>query len=168
MKENSYSFEEFGIKTERFLRKYKFLIIFIIVIVIAYYIFGTISENIKTKKIQEANILYKELLLNKNDEKLSKLKELNSNLYFALLFDDKYIEELAKFDFSKEDKLLQELAKARNLNSEILLKDANILNEAYALLKDNKIKEAEIKLNSISSDSAFFRIANSLKHYQGK
>lgn len=168
MKENSYSFEEFGIKTERFLRKYKFLIIFIIVIIIAYYIFNTVSENIKTKKTQEANILYKELLLNKNDEKLSKLKELNSNLYFALLLDDKYIDELAKFDFSKEDKLLQELAKARNLNSEILLKDANILNEAYILLKDNKIKEAEIKLNSISSDSAFFRIANSLKHYQGK
>lgn len=167
MKENTYSVEEFGIKIERFLRKNKFIIIFIIIAIIAYFAFNSINDSIKIKNTKEANSLYNELLITKDNDKLNQLKSLNPNLYLALLMDEKYIEELATFKPSNEDKLLLEIYKAKEFESGIFLKDLRTIQEAYELLQANKIEEARVKLDLISANSVFYKVANSLKHYQG-
>lgn len=167
MKENSYSVEEFGIKVERFIKKYRFLFIFLIIVIVAYFVITSINDSIKQKTKEEANALYNELLITKNNDKLNQLKSLNPNLYLAVLLDEKYLDELLQFNPSNEDKLLLEIYKAREFKSDFFLTDLKTIQEAYVLLKDNKIKEAEVKLNSISANSVFLRIANNLKHYQG-
>lgn len=167
MKENSYSVEEFGIKIERFLKKNKFIIIFIIVAIVAYFVVTSINENIKHKNTLKANTLYNELLISKNTDKLNELKALNPNLYLALLLDEKYLDELANFKPSNEDKLLLDIYKAKEFESGIFLQDLATIQEAYKLLKDNKISEANVKLSSIGANSVFKKIADNLKHYQG-
>lgn len=167
MKENTYSVEEFGIKIERFIKKNKFIIIFIIIAVIAYFATTYINDSIKTKNKIQANNLYNELLITKNNDKLNQLKSLNPNLYLALLMNENYLEELANFKPSNEDILLLEIYKAKEFESGIFLKDLKTIQDAYELLKENKIEEAKVKLDSINGNSVFYKMANSLKHYQG-
>ena len=167
MKENSYGIDELGIKAERFIRKYKFVIIFIIIAIVVYFIATSINEKLAENKRIQSNELYSSLLLNKDLNKLEELKKLNPNLYLALLLDEKYNDELMKFEPSKEDYILIDIYNARNDKSKFFLKDLTNIQNAYKLLKENKIKEAEVLLNTIDDTSAFYRIANNLKHYQG-
>lgn len=166
MKETSYSVEEFGIKIERFFKKHKLKIIVLLVACIGYFIFSLVSEEIYKNKRDKANELYISLLENKDNSKLLELKQLNPNLYLAVLFNDKYIEELEKFEPSNEDELLLEIYKSRNLDSKIFLKDLQTIQTAFSFLKEHKIKEANALLNSITNNSAFYKTANYLKHYQ--
>lgn len=167
MEENSYSATELGIKVERFIKKYKITIILLVLAVVVYFIANTIYEKVQENNKIKANNLYISLLEKKDENKLQELKELNPNLYFATLLNDKYSKELSEFKPDKENLLLIDIYKARTMESKYFLKDLKTLENAFELLKDNKVEEANVLLNSITNNSAFYKIANNLKHYQG-
>ncbi|MBZ7987641.1 hypothetical protein [Campylobacter canadensis] len=169
MKENSYAFDEISIRLERFFRKYKFFIIVLIVLFLAVSIGIYVNNKTKENNFLKANELFLKLEKNYNEDELKQLKSLNSNLYLALIMnDDKYKKELSEFKPTNEDALLIQLYESRNFQSEIFLKDIKLLNQAYALLQENKITQAKDILELIPTNSIFYQDAQRLKHYQGK
>lgn len=167
MENNSYSATELGIKVERFINKNKILIIATVLVIVAYFVGNAVYTKIKENDRNHANEIYTKLLKEKDEKALNELKTLNPNLYLAILLNDKYAKELAEFKPNKEDALLLDIYNARTSQSKYFLKELKTIENAFEMLKSNKINEAKVLLDSITSDSAFYKIANNLKHYQG-
>lgn len=169
MKENSYALDEISIRLERFIKKYKIILIAIISLVVLIGIALYVSDKIKENNIKEANFLFLQLEKKYDENQLKKLQNLNSNLYLSLIMnDDKYLKQLQDFKADDEDALLLQIYKSKTLQSDIFLKDIQHLNKAYKLLQENKIKEAREILNLIPLNSIFYQDAQRLKHYQGQ
>ena len=166
-------FLESMIKGERFFRKYKkFMIIAIIVAVIA--IIGFYSNKIiNDNRIEDANLAYSKLILNPNDANaLSILKEKEPNLYALFSLQQKLdknetngISELANL---KVNPIVKDiiLSQTGDANTQIL-SEYNALLKGFELLKQNKIKEANVEFDKIALDSQLQTLVKNLKHYQG-
>ena len=166
-------FLESMIKGERFFRKYKkFMIIAIIVAVIA--IIGFYSNKIiNDNRIEDANLAYSKLILNPNDANaLSILKEKEPNLYALFSLQQKLdknetngISELANL---KVNPIVKDiiLSQNGNANNQILSEYSTLL-KGFELLKQNKIKEANVEFDKIALDSQLQTLVKNLKHYQG-
>ena len=166
-------FLESMIKGERFFRKYKkFMIIAIIVAVIA--IIGFYSNKIiNDNRIEDANLAYSKLILNPNDASaLNVLKEKEPSLYALFSLgqmldknDTKGISELANL---KVNPIVKDiiLSQTGDANTQIL-SEYNALLKGFELLKQNKIKEANVEFDKIALDSQLQTLVKNLKHYQG-
>ena len=166
-------FLESMIKGERFFRKYKkFMIIAIIVAVIA--IIGFYSNKIiNDNRIEDANLAYSKLILNPSDTNaLSILKEKEPNLYALFSLQQKLdknetngISELANLKVNPivKDIILTQTA---DTNTQIL-SEYNALLKGFELLKQNKIKEANVEFDKIALDSQLQTLVKNFKHYQG-
>ena len=160
------------IRGEKFFKKYKYIIISLIIIILAYVLYTYISSTIKENNIKNSNELYISLLRdiksqNYDTSKEEELKKTNPNLYVFLLLakhldEDKFLEESKNLDL---DPLLKEILNYEQSN---FLLDYDKLLQAYDLLKQDKIEEARILLDQIPSISELKQIADNLKHYQGK
>ena len=160
------------IKGEKILRKYKYYFMSLILIIVLYISSSFIYDNIKENNLLNANDMYLKLLQNNKDEILiQKLKQENINLYTLFL--------LNQIKKDSNNTLLKEIANNENLND--LLKNVTYLNtdeksiflkqyykliQAYNLLQENKIKEANVIFSSIK-DPVLEKIIQNLKHYQG-
>ncbi|MCX2682448.1 hypothetical protein OQH60_00955 [Campylobacter sp. MIT 21-1685] len=165
------------IRSEKFIRKYKFYIVAFLAIVLFLLIFNTVGEMFKQKNIKRSNNLYMHLLANPDDkDALIQLKDANSNLYAVFLMkqlnlnqDDVKLHQQLQ-DLVKEGKvnILLKNILALNLGEKSLfLKDYNKILEAYDLLQQGKFDEASLLLSQIKSDSTLGQIAKNFKHYQG-
>ena len=152
-------FLEKFIKSEKFIKKYKFYILGILVILLLYFAINFIVNFLEEKNIKESNEIYASLIQSPKDkEKLANLKEKNINLYTIFLVNE--------FDKDLDNNLRNILALNLNQKS-FFLKDFNKILEAYKLLEEDKIEEANILLSQIKTDSTLGQIAKNLKHYQG-
>lgn len=170
-------FIENFIKGERFIRKYKFYIFALITILILWFAISFINNKINENNIKESNEIYINLLHNPNNkELLNKLKDKNINLYTIFLMKE-FSNNTDNNEFKQE---LQNLSKDLNINpllrniilvslheKSIFLKNYDKILQAYRLLKENKIEEADILLSQIKENSSLNQIAKNLKHYQG-
>lgn len=170
-------FIENFIKGERFIRKYKFYIFALITILILWFAINCINNEINENNIKESNEIYTNLLHNPNNkELLNKLKDKNINLYTIFLMKE-FSNNTDNNEFKQE---LQNLSKDLNINpllrniilvslheKSIFLKNYDKILQAYRLLKENKIEEADILLSQIKENSSLNQIAKNLKHYQG-
>ncbi len=170
-------FIENFIKGERFIRKYKFYIFALITILILWFAISFINNEINENNIKESNEIYTNLLHNPNNkELLNKLKDKNINLYTIFLMKE-FSNNTDNNEFKQE---LQNLSKDLNINpllrniilvslheKSIFLKNYDKILQAYRLLKENKIEEADILLSQIKENSSLNQIAKNLKHYQG-
>lgn len=170
-------FIEKFIKSERFIKKYKFYILIILALVLLYFAITFIVDTLKEKNIKESNEIYASLMNSPNDKaKLAELKEKNLNLYVIFLMsklskEPENKELLAELSSLYKDKSINNYLKnilALDLNEQsFFLKDFDKLLEAYKLLEEDKIEEANILLSKIKADSTLEQIAKNLKHYQG-
>lgn len=170
-------FIEKFIKSERFIKKYKFYILIILALVLLYFAITFIVDTLKEKNIKESNEIYASLMNSPNDKaKLAELKEKNLNLYVIFLMSNlskepENKELLAELSSLYKDKSINNYLKnilALDLNEQsFFLKDFDKLLEAYKLLEEDKIEEANILLSKIKADSTLEQIAKNLKHYQG-
>lgn len=170
-------FIENFIKGERFIRKYKFYIFALIAILILWFAISFINNKINENNIKESNEIYTNLLYDPNNkELLGKLKDKNINLYAIFLMKE-FSNNTDNNEFKQE---LQNLSKDSNINlllrniiltslheKSIFLKNYDKILQAYKLLKENKIEEADILLSQIKDNSSLSQIAKNLKHYQG-
>ncbi|PHS57932.1 MAG: hypothetical protein COB17_04325 [Sulfurimonas sp.] len=176
-------FFEKAVITEKFVKKYKKLLITLVLAVIVV-IAANIAYNInKQNQVSEANealaILSKD---SKNYNASAELKSLSPNLYDVWLFS----QAIANKDLTTLDKLKNsntlivsdlvsyELAQNAkdasalndySLKQGAIFKDLALVQSAVLLINDNKIDEAHEKLSSISTNSTLYKLVQALSHY---
>ncbi|OCX43520.1 hypothetical protein A7X81_00540 [Campylobacter ornithocola] len=155
------------IKSERFIKKYKYYFITLIVLFIIYF-GGSYFYNLKQESdIQKSNIIFNNLLKNPSDQKLlEELKQKNANLYTIFIMSQKN-QELNQTLNLEIDPLLKQIVLAQNNQKSDFLKDYNTLLVGFDFLKQNDFKNADIEFNKIPINSPLWQIITSLKHYQG-
>ncbi|ENG9379054.1 hypothetical protein ABVN90_002129 [Campylobacter jejuni] len=170
-------FIENFIKGERFIRKYKFYISAVVIILVAWFAGNFIISKINDYKTKEANEIYANLIQDpSNKNLLEQLKNKNTNLYAIFLLKDN-INDFNNTTLQNELKQIYNNAQTNTLlkniialslgDKSIFLKNYDKLLEAYKLLEQNKIEEANVLLSQIKENSSLNQIAKNLKHYQG-
>ena len=169
-------FLESFVKTERFFKKYKKLIVVLIITVIVGSIAFLVKTKLDEKNLYEANIALSNFLENGNQNSLNELKEKNRDLYEIALYLDaknefknadinlKYLKELLDFQVALLNSNQSELDLVSK-KADFLLKDYAIFNQALILVNNQKYAEAREILGKISQDSRAFELATLLKHY---
>ncbi|EAJ0636145.1 hypothetical protein [Campylobacter jejuni] len=170
-------FIENFIKGERFIRKYKFYISAVVIILVAWFAGNFIISKINDYKIKEANEIYANLIQDpSNKNLLEQLKNKNTNLYAIFLLKENINDfnntalqnELKQIYSNTQTNILLKNIIALSLGDKsIFLKNYDKLLEAYKLLEQNKIEEANVLLSQIKENSSLSQIAKNLKHYQG-
>lgn len=170
-------FLENFVRSERFFKKYKTLILSFIIIVIVGFIAVFIKTKIDESNKFEANLAFNKVLENNNDAKaLADLKAKNKDLYEIALYlqakkEAKIIEtnvpllkELSKYETALVNKSITELDNV-SMQSDFLLKDFAVFNKALFLANEGKFTEAKTTLALIPQTSKAFELAKLLNHY---
>ncbi|EAH8791843.1 hypothetical protein MWY23_000457 [Campylobacter jejuni] len=170
-------FIENFIKGERFIRKYKFYISAVVIILVAWFAGNFIISKINNYKTKEANEIYANLIQDpSNKNLLEQLKNKNTNLYAIFLlkenindFNNTALQNELKqiYNNAQTNTLLKNIIALSLGDKSIFLKNYDKLLEAYKLLEQNKIEEANVLLSQIKENSSLNQIAKNLKHYQG-
>lgn len=170
-------FIEDFIKGERFIRKYKFYISAVVIILVAWFAGNFIISKINDYKTKEANEIYANLIQDpSNKNLLEQLKNKNTNLYAIFLlkenindFNNTALQNELKqiYNNAQTNTLLKNIIALSLGDKSIFLKNYDKLLEAYKLLEQNKIEEANVLLSQIKENSSLNQIAKNLKHYQG-
>ncbi len=170
-------FLESFVKVERFYKKYKLLIIALLIIVIGGTIAFYITKSIQNKNKIEANIAFNEVLKNPKDETaLSTLKQKNEKLFQIATYmqalkenkivevDIKYLKELAQYQDALEKNDINKLNSV-SMQNDFLLKEFAIFNKALILTNTGKYEDAKATLKLIPEDSKVNELVKILKHY---
>ncbi|ECL3018759.1 hypothetical protein FWB53_01225 [Campylobacter jejuni] len=170
-------FIENFIKGERFIRKYKFYISAVVIILVAWFAGNFIISKINDYKTKEANEIYVNLIqVPSNKNLLEQLKNKNTNLYAIFLlkenindFNNTTLQNELKqiYNNAQTNTLLKNIIALSLGDKSIFLKNYDKLLKAYKLLEQNKIEEANVLLSQIKENSSLNQIAKNLKHYQG-
>jgi len=172
-------FLEGMIKGERFFKRNKVYIIGLlasVVVATASYGAYNVWEQERLKSSNEAYaILLKDPM---NENALRTLKEKNSALYELLMFQTAVtkgdVESLKQLSMQSKNPIIKDLityqlaqAQEGMLPKSELFAGMVLLQEGYALLKENKIADAKMKFAQIEANSPLRQIAQNLEHYQG-
>ncbi|EDO9711694.1 hypothetical protein ACAL30_001816 [Campylobacter jejuni] len=170
-------FIENFIKGERFIRKYKFYISVVVIILVAWFAGNFIISKINDYKTKEANEIYANLIQDpSNKNLLEQLKNKNTNLYAIFLlkenindFNNTTLQNELKhiYNNAQTNTLLKNIIALSLGGKSIFLKNYDKLLEAYKLLEQNRIEEANVLFSQIKENSSLNQIAKNLKHYQG-
>jgi len=173
-------FFEKAVITEKFVKKYKNLMIGSLIAIVVIVVANLAYDANKSSKITAANEALSKLSLNATDKKaLSNLKSSSPNLYdvwnFSQAIANNDTEKLKQLENSKallvSDLATYELANNAKLLNDYALKQNSIYRDlasvqsAILLIKDSKIDEAQTKLLKITEDSSLYKIAQALLHY---
>ncbi|MDA7816581.1 hypothetical protein N9A28_00135 [Sulfurimonas sp.] len=176
-------FFEKAVITEKFVKKYKNLMIAGVAGVVFLVTANLIYDASESTRITDANSALSSLMSDSlNKDALDKLKSSSQTLYDVWIYSqavvNKDLESMKSIKDSKttmvSDLASYELAKSSEELDEYALKqsavyaDLALVQSAIMLMSDNKIDDARGKLSSISSTSPLHKIANSLLHYGAK
>ncbi len=173
-------FFERTVITERFLRKYKNLLIALVASIVLLVGISILYEINEESTILAANEAFNELSINPADQNaLTRLEVLSPNLYDAYIYskaiinkDLKTIENLQ----TSQAMIIPQLAKYESLRSQndlevyslsqdAIYKDLARVQIAIFLLNSGKIEKAQAKLRLITEMSSLNKISKSLLHY---
>ena len=170
-------FLEGFVKIERFYKKFKALIIgLVIILVVAFIAFG-IKSYVDDKNTIASNIAFNKVISNPNDkDALNTLQESNSKLYEVALYlqakkDGKfqetnipYLKELTQYQKALSDNNVKEL-NTLSMQNNFLLKEFAIFNKALILVNEGKYEEARTALNLIPKSSKASELSSLLQHH---
>lgn len=172
-------FLEGMIKSERFFRRNKVYIMGILAsVVLATAGYGAYSVWEK-ERLKSSNEAYVTLIKDpSNENALRTLKAKNEKLYELVMFqtavekgDIALLKQLALQNKNPivADLIAYQVAQRENeiLSKSELFSGMVLLQEGYALLKENKIADAKVKFAQIEMNSPLKQIAQNLEHYQG-
>lgn len=170
---------ESAFRLERLVKKYKYYLIALVVLIVAWVgyrsVYGVMTEN----KAQKISTLYTELTQNPDNTLLQDQLQAESkglyDLYTLMRIDlaqegaETHLKELV----DSPNPLVRELAtyelaslKQENLSQVSgVMADFAKIQQAYLYLSKNQIPEARKELESIGLDSALYGIASQMKHY---
>jgi len=173
---NEEKFLENFVRAERFFKKYKNFILFLLVVLVVGTIGYFIKKSIDKTNLYDANVALNSYLETKDKKDLEVLKTKNKNLYEVALYLEakkdlkgadislKYLKDILDYQvavLNANENELDVLAK----KSDFLLRDYAIFNRALILVNDKKYEEAKELLNQISKESRASELSNLLKHY---
>ena len=172
---NEEKFFESFFKVEKFYKKYKFIIIALVVLVLGYFITTNILSYVKEQNAIAANKAYNTLLQDpKNKEAMDILKEKNKTLFNIAMYkinkdntadvDVIYLDNIAKFNKAVANNDIEQLNKLI-LDPTFVLKDYALFNKALILTNNKEYKKAKQTLKDISKDSQVNTLADLLRHY---
>ena len=179
---------ENAFKLERLFKKYKFVLLGIVAVVVLWIAIVVASDYVEEKNAKEISQIYNELLISPQNTVLREnLKSKAPKLYDAFIYanlssqKEARIAELEELSQSKNEIIAQiasyELASlkedlqalstiAKNPKKQgDSLKDFAKVQEAYLLLKNNDIDKAREVLKGVSSESSLDSIARQMEHY---
>jgi predicted negative regulator of RcsB-dependent stress response len=176
-------FFEKAVITEKFIKKYKNLLIVSIVVVITLVVANIAYDVNSSNKITEANkalaILQKDAT---NTQANSELKSLSPELYDAWRFsqavankdllilkelqDSKalLISDISKYELAQSEQSIEKLD-SYALTQDAIFKDLALVQSAIILMNNNKVDEAREKLSNISNSSPLLKLSKVLMHY---
>ena len=173
-------FFEKAVMTEKFIKKYKNVMISavvgVVIIVGANIAYSASVEN----RITSANLALSTLFSNANDANaISDLKSLSPNLHdvwaFSQAITNKDFESLNKLKDSKapivKDLIRYELAKDEkelekySLKQDAIFRDLALVQASVILLEKNRVKDAHDMLLKISKNSSLYKVSTALLHY---
>jgi len=176
-------FFEKSVITERFVKKYKNVIIGTVVAIVVIVGANIAYDMNKESTARAANEAFRELQSNASDvNALSRLKTLSPSLHDAYIYSkaiaDKDIETLKKLNSSKAT-LISDLAAYESmqgskdsskfdsyaLKQDSIYKDLAQVQSAILLMNEGKNDKAHEKLLLISDTSSFAKVAKALLHY---
>ena len=173
-------FFEKAVITEKFVKKYKKLMIGSVTAIVLFAGVNIAYEANKQSKIDDANSMLMALSKNAKDTaSLSQLKSLSPALYDVWVYSqaiaDKDIAKLKELKNSKVT-MISDLASyesaqdVKSLNDYSLkqgsvYKELALVQSAVLLINDSKIDEAHQKLAQIGLNSSLSKIAQALLHY---
>ena len=164
------------VKSERFFKKYKNLLIALIVAIVIGSIIYFVKKSFDESNKYESNILLNNYLEKGDEKALQSLKDKNNSLYEIALYlkarqDGKSAEislpilkELSEFELAKDKNDIEALDKL-SMKSDFLLKDYALFNKALILTNEGKYQEAKDTIAKISNDSRTIELVNLLNHY---
>jgi len=176
-------FFEKAVITEKFVKKYKNVMIATVVAVVVLVAANIMYDVNKQNTIDEANNTLVELQANpKNEAALARLKTLSPNLHDVWVYSqaiaDEDMKTLAKLKSSKaalvSDLSMYELAtdtkdeKALNdyaMKQSSVYKDLAIIQTAVILINKGESEKARAKLAMVPLDSSLAQLAKALMHY---
>jgi hypothetical protein len=176
-------FFEKAVITEKFIKKYKNLLISSVVIVIALVTANIAYDINSAKKITEANNALAKLQKDAKDTTASaELQALSPELYDVWRFSKAMvtkdllilkklqnskallISDLSKYELAQDEQSVKALD-SYALMQDAIFKDLALVQSAIILMNKNKVDEAREKLSSISSDSPLAKLSKALMHY---
>lgn len=175
-------FLESIVKAEGFWKKYKKLLIAIVVLIIVAVIGMALYNTMKERNLIASNEAYTALQHNAEDkESLETLKSKNPKLYQLFLFSNEMksadVTKLEAMSSQISDPILKDLLSYQkaslsgkglssySIKQDALLKEFASLQEIYTLFQEGKSKEAKALLAQIPESSQLQQIAQSFKHY---
>ena len=176
-------FFEKAVITERFVKKYKNLMIGAVVIVVLAVGSSIVYDINKQNHISSANKALSELQQDStNKQALADLKASSKSLYNVWTFSqaikdndtkvlqnlknsaDVVISDLATYALANDEASLNDYALKQNS----IYKDFAVIQNAILLMKESKIDEAQEKLLSIPTGSSLSNVSQALRHYGAK
>ncbi len=176
-------FFEKAVITEKFVKKYKNIMIGLVVAVIVVVVANVVLEANKNSEVKEANQLLATLKANSKDENAkTQLSHLSPNLYdvwsFSQAIVHKDIETLKKLQSSKAN-LIGDLASYEvasqsgnvdklndySMRQGAIYKDLALVQSAIIFLDKNELDKAHQKLKQVSATSPLSKIVLALSHY---
>lgn len=170
-------FLEGFVKVERFYKKYKALIITILVAVIVFLVWNTILNYLNEQSKTAANNAFNKLLENPDDkEALETLKVKNKKLYEIVNYNQakkegknveinvEYLKELSLYEKALKESNLKAIS-SLSLNDKFLLKENAIFNKALLEAKEGKYEMAKETLTQIPQNSQIQNMVVLLKHF---
>ncbi len=173
-------FFEKTVITERFLKKYKNLLIGLVISIVLLIVINIAYNVNKESTILAANEAFNELSIKPSDKNaLTRLQVLSPSLYDAYIYSKAIarkdletikslktsqaliIPELAQYESLSNEKDLE----TYSLNQNAIYKDLARIQNAIFLIKKGEVKKAHAKLHLISETSSLNKIAKSLLHY---
>lgn len=173
-------FFEKAVITERFIKKYKNVMMGGVIAIVVVVASNLLYETNKHSKVVSANEALQKLQIDAtNTQALSELKEHSSVLYDVWCFSQAVatkdvvkfkelenskallVADLATYELANDAKSLDEYAHKQNA----LYRDLASVQSAILLIKESKIEEAHIKLASISENSSLYAVGRALLHY---
>jgi hypothetical protein len=172
---NEEKFFESFFKIEKLWKKYKLLIIVLVVAILAYFIGNNIYSYVQQQNTAAANKAYNTLLKNPKDSAAIKvLEEKNQKLLNIAMYKTSkdykgttnvlFLDGIIKMNQAIKNEDIQALNKLI-LDPNFVLKDYALFNKALILTNKKDYKKAKETLNNISKDSQVNTLADLLKHY---
>jgi len=165
---------ESAFKLETLYRKYRFIIWAIVLGLILFFVGRSVMQTMQEAKLAEANTAFLTLQTKSDDaQALATLKEKNPALFelftYAQASKNKDVKALTTLKHSSNEVIADvsaySAAVLENKKSDSkLYKEMAIIEEAYLAIKSGDMKNAKIKLEQVTEDSALSMLASLLKH----
>ncbi len=173
-------FFEKAVITEKFVKKYKKVMIASVVAIVVFVAGNLVYEANLNSKILVANTALNQLNKNANDTNaLSELKISSQELYDVWMFSQAVtnkdleaikklkntktliIDDLAKYELATDVSSLDDYASS----GDAIYRDLALIQSAVLLFEENKIEEAHNKLLKVSQNSSLYKLVQTLLHY---